>query len=202
VRSREFFDATWHLLARVLGAQASDSCCHLTTRRSIPRIILSDNTNREDSIVDQAALLVGAMLKSALTAQLANGNGLAEKNAETTVAPLDLIHNPAFPCIRYAKGDVVKAEQKVSEADDTGYEIPDMSKLSLAGTAAPIGSVPTGKVYLTLISCKVVGRNCPRMPHAAKDATTRLAWTRGCSLHYNTIKCSSSNYTHTRTLLS
>lgn len=80
------------------------------------------------------------MLKAALESGTAPERKLA---ATPTKAPLDLLNNPAFPCLRCAKGEVVEAPPL---PEDGTFEAPDISTLNIAGTSVPIGSVPKGKV--------------------------------------------------------
>lgn len=95
------------------------------------------------------------MLKSALTEQLTGG----AKPVEKTSAPLGLLQNPAFPCLRYAEGDVVGAQPPLPDIDAAQDEvdIPDIASVPLAGTSAPLGSVPKDKVTLHVL---VIGAWC------------------------------------------
>lgn len=68
--------------------------------------------------------------KSALTEQLATGKSQAPA-ADKTSAPLKILSDPAFPCLRYAKGEVVEADKE----DAGGFEETDVAKLDLPGTA-------------------------------------------------------------------
>ena len=83
------------------------------------------------------------MLKSALTEQLTGGGA---KPVEKTFAPLDILQKPAFPCLRYAEGEVVGAVPSCEKSDGVSeLDIPDIGSVQLAGTSAPLGSVPKDK---------------------------------------------------------
>lgn len=95
------------------------------------------------------------MLKSALTEQLTGG----AKPVEKTTAPLGLLQNPAFPCLRHAEGEVVGAGPAQSTEQDAEPEVDfnEIDSVHLAGTSAPLGSVPKDKVtsicYVGVVSC-------------------------------------------------
>jgi hypothetical protein len=126
------------------------------------------------------------MLKSALTEQLSSGT----KQAEKTFAPLGLLQNPAFPCLRHAEGEVEGAGDAVSEAN-TGLpevDVPDIDSMQLAGTLPPMGSVPKDRVaflqYVLAFSCVLVDYAAQytcvwaalhrglRSPHSGRHQTT------------------------------
>lgn len=80
-----------------------------------------------------------------LKAALEGGTAPERKTlAVSTRAPLDLLTNPAFPCLRHAKGEVLEAPPA---PEDGTFEEPDISSLNIVGTSAPIGSIPAGKVW-------------------------------------------------------
>ena len=84
------------------------------------------------------------MLRSALTEQLTGGGA---KPLEKTFAPLDILQKPAFPCLRYAEGEVVGAVPiPENSGGPTEVDMPDVGSIQLAGTSAPLGSVPKDKV--------------------------------------------------------
>ena len=93
--------------------------------------------------------------------------------AVQTRAPIDLLHNPAFPCLRHAKGEVIEAPP----APEAGtFEAPDISSLILAGTSAPIGSIPADKVkVLNELYCFGGASSSPCV-----DAGTALSSFRSC----------------------
>lgn len=78
-------------------------------------------------------------MRSALTSALA-GNAQPPPKREETAAPLALLSDPAFPCLRHAKGEVVEAVQSSG-----GYEEADVATMSLPGTA-PSSSLKKGMV--------------------------------------------------------
>lgn len=87
-------------------------------------------------------------MRSTLTEQLAGGKPQAHPAQETN-APLKLLSDPAFPCLRYAKGEVVEA------VESSGYEETDVSKVELPGTA-PSSSLRAGMVsslYTSSLCC-------------------------------------------------
>jgi hypothetical protein len=73
------------------------------------------------------------MLKAALTAQ-DRGESPANGAPETVKTSLSLLHNPAFPCLRHAKGEVIEDVDAME-----GHEVVDISSVRLAGTAPSIG---------------------------------------------------------------
>ena len=77
-------------------------------------------------------------MRSALTEQLA-GAPAAAVERETTSAPIALLDDPAFPCLRYAKGEVMEA------IPSAGFEQPDVASMSLPGTA-PSSTLAPGMV--------------------------------------------------------
>jgi hypothetical protein len=77
-------------------------------------------------------------MRSALTEQLAGVKPQAPAG-EPTKAPLKLLGDRAFPCLRYAKGEVVEA------IESSGYEETDVSNIELPGTA-PSSSLRAGMV--------------------------------------------------------
>eukprot|EP00892_Ulva_mutabilis_P007810 jgi/Ulvmu1/5400/UM022_0195.1 len=79
------------------------------------------------------------MLKAALEGGTAPDRKVA---AVHTKAPLDLLQSPAFPCLRHAEGEVIEAPPA---PEDGTFEAPDVSAMHLAGTSAPIGSIPADK---------------------------------------------------------
>ena len=84
------------------------------------------------------------MLRSALTEQLTGG---CAKPVEKTFAPLELLQKPAFPCLRYAEGEVIGAVPVVDDSSELPeVDIPDIGSVQLAGTSAPLGSIPKDKV--------------------------------------------------------
>lgn len=80
------------------------------------------------------------MLKAALAGDTAPDRKVA---AVHTKAPLDLLQNPAFPCLRYAEGEVIEAPPAPEKGT---FEAPDVSSVQFAGTSLPIGSIPADKV--------------------------------------------------------
>jgi hypothetical protein len=99
-------------------------------------------------------LICEIMLKSALTEQLATGCGGWPQGAEKTRAPMDLLSNPAFPCLRFADGPVIGASiESAQSADSQEVDVPDIAAVKLAGTTAPVGSVPTDKVHFISHCC-------------------------------------------------
>lgn len=68
-------------------------------------------------------------MRSALTLQLAGEQQGSPVQREKTKAPLKLLGDPAFPCLRHAKGEVVE------EIESTGYEEADVASMTLPGTA-------------------------------------------------------------------
>lgn len=88
------------------------------------------------------------MMRSALTEQLAGGKPQAPPSKPTN-APMTLLSDPAFPCLRYAKGEVVEA------IESSGYEETDTSTMELPGTA-PSSSLRAGMVRSMCLICKAV----------------------------------------------
>lgn len=88
------------------------------------------------------------MPRSTLTEQLTGG---AKPPAEKTFAPLTLLQNSAFPCLRYSEGEVVGALPIFEDAGLPEVDIPDIGSVHLAGTSAPLGSVPKSKVIPFLL---------------------------------------------------
>jgi hypothetical protein len=100
------------------------------------------NCHRPSNAVAVAGFLAfqfRVKMRSALTAQLAGEQQCVPVQREKTKAPLKLLDDPAFPCLRHAKGEVVE------EIESTGYEQADVASMTLPGTA-PSSSLAPGMV--------------------------------------------------------
>jgi hypothetical protein len=110
------------------------------------------------------------MLKAALTAQDRGESPVTE--APTSIkTSIELLHNPAFPCLRHAKGDVI---ENVEPTD--GYEVPDLASVRLAGTA-PSASLadnvvcPQPKVFVVIVyaGAHFFSRDRPKPQRLGRD---------------------------------
>lgn len=105
-------------------------------------------------------------MRSALTSALA-GDAQPPPKREQTQAPMGLLSDPAFPCLRHAKGEVVEAVQSGSGYEET----PDVASMSLPGTA-PSTSLKKGMVRASsTFRRRLAYRSRSRSaPEAAADA--------------------------------